>query len=138
MSSPEPTEEEVRAAMEEEMKHVRVEDVLLQSVVSLVNLGARRAGVAPELVEEADPEQVRVAVEAVRALLPLLEEIAPDQAPAIRDALSQLQLAYARTRGGAPGGSGPAPGEPAPPRPPAEPEPPGPAPGSGRLWIPGQ
>ncbi len=133
MSSPEPTEEEVRAAMEEEMKHVRVEDVLLQSVVSLVNLGARRAGVAPELVEEADPEQVRVAVEAVRALLPLLEEIAPDQAPAIRDALSQLQLAYARTRGGAP-----APGEPAPPRPPAEPEPPGPAPGSGRLWIPGQ
>ncbi len=135
MSSPEPTEEEVRAAMEEEMKHVRVEDVLLQSVVSLVNLGARRAGVAPELVEEADPEQVRVAVEAVRALLPLLEEIAPEQAPAIRDALSQLQLAYARTRGGAPGGSGPAPGEPAPLRPP---EPPGPAPGSGRLWIPGQ
>ncbi len=133
MSSPEPTEEEVRAAMEEEMKHVRVEDVLLQSVVSLVNLGARRAGVAPELVEEADPEQVRVAVEAVRALLPLLEEIAPDQAPAIRDALSQLQLAYARGRGGAP-----APGESAPPRPPAEPEPPGPAPGSGRLWIPGQ
>ena len=133
MSSPEPTVEEVRAAMEEEMKHVRVEDVLLQSVVSLVNLGARRAGVAPELVEEADPEQVRVAVEAVRALLPLLEEIAPDQAPAIRDALSQLQLAYARGRGG-----GPAPGETAPPRPPAEPEPPGPAPSSGRLWIPGQ
>lgn len=133
MSSPEPTEEEVRAAMEEEMKHVRVEDVLLQSVVSLVNLGARRAGVAPELVEEADPEQVRVAVEAVRALLPLLEEIAPDQAPAIRDALSQLQLAYARGRGG-----GPAPGETAPPRSPAEPEPPGPAPSSGRLWIPGQ
>ena len=133
MSSPEPTEEEVRAAMEEEMKHVRVEDVLLQSVVSLVNLGARRAGVAPELVEEADPEQVRVAVEAVRALLPLLEEIAPEQAPAIRDALSQLQMAYARGRGG-----GPAPGETAPPRPPAEPEPPGPAPSSGRLWIPGQ
>ncbi len=133
MSSPEPTEEEVRAAMEEEMKRVRVEDVLLQSVVSLVNLGARRAGVAPELVEEADPEQVRVAVEAVRALLPLLEEIAPEQAPAIRDALSQLQMAYARGRGG-----GPAPGETAPPRPPAEPEPPGPAPSSGRLWIPGQ
>ena len=134
MSSPEPTEEEVRAAMEEEMKHVRVEDVLLQSVVSLVNLGARRAGVAPELVEEADPEQVRVAVEAVRALLPLLEEIAPDQAPAIRDALSQLQLAYARGRGGAPAPGGPA----APPRAPAEPEAPPAAPSSGRLWIPGQ
>ena len=37
-----PTEEEVRAQLEEEIRKVRVEDVVLQSVVSILNLSARR------------------------------------------------------------------------------------------------
>ena len=37
----EPTEEELRAALEEQMKRITVHDVLLQTVVTLVNL--RRA-----------------------------------------------------------------------------------------------
>ena len=42
MSSAEPTPEELRAELEEQMRRMSVEDVVLQTVVTLVNLGARR------------------------------------------------------------------------------------------------
>ena len=54
-----PTEEELRAAYEAEIKRLRVEDVLVQTVVSLVNLGGRKAGLAPGTEDERDPEQLR-------------------------------------------------------------------------------
>jgi hypothetical protein len=92
----EPTDEELRAALEEQMKKVTVQDVLLQTVVSLINLGGRRLAVE----DEKDPEQTRQAIEAVRALLPLCPE---EEAKPIRDALSQLQMMYVReTQGSAP------------------------------------
>jgi hypothetical protein len=98
----EPTEEELRAAYEAEIKKVRVEHVLLEHVVTLVNLGMRRTGLAPGTESERDAGQVRIAVEALRALMPLVEQSAPQQVGPIREALSQLQLAYVRI-GGAPG-----------------------------------
>jgi len=138
---PEPTEEEIRA-FEEEMAQVTVDQVLLQTIVSLVNLAGRRMGLAPGAAAERDLGQVRTAIDAVRALMPLVEatEGAPDLAP-IRNALSQLQMAYAAEAGQ---------GAPAPPPPSADPAAApregrakdeggtGPAQSSGRLWIPGQ
>jgi hypothetical protein len=88
-----PSEEELRAAYEAELKRIRVEQIVLEQVVTLINLGMRRTGLAPGTEDERDPAQVRLAIEAVRALAPLLEQTAPSQAGAIRDALSQLQLA---------------------------------------------
>jgi hypothetical protein len=88
----------------------------------------------------------------------MLEQVAPQQVGPIREALSQLQLAFVRIGGAtepgtAPGPAGPE-GEPPPPGPQAGPQTPGdkpppgqkpPKPGeagpaqrSGRLWIPGQ
>jgi hypothetical protein len=93
-----PTEEELRAAMEEQMRRIKVQDVILQTVATLVNLGGRRLGLAPEAQDERDLDQARVAIEATRALVPLL---GPEEARAVRDALSQLQVAYAREAGGA-------------------------------------
>jgi hypothetical protein len=135
-----PTEEELRAAYEAELQRITVDDVLVQTVVSLLNLGGRRAGLAPGTEQERDLGQVRSAVEGVRALLPLVEpQLGPDAAQ-LRQALSQLQLAYARLTGGGPGPEGPGGGGQAPPAP--EPEPgqagTGPAQSSGRLWVPGQ
>ncbi|MGI8715890.1 MAG: hypothetical protein ACR2NR_22460 [Solirubrobacteraceae bacterium] len=153
-----PSEEELRAAYEAEIKKIRIEQVLLEQVVSIINLGMRRTGLAPGTEDERDIGQVRVAIEAVRALLPLIEQSAPEQAGQIRDALSQLQLAFVRL-GGAPGAAGAEPvaqpGTPSePPQPasaqpaqPAQPAPDpskpesdegGPAQRSGRLWVPGQ
>jgi hypothetical protein len=91
----------------------------------------------------------------------LLERSASEQAQPIRDALSQLQLAYVRLGGSAEEAaagakpaagstSGPGPGQ-TPPSPaaqptgpaepatdPSTPDGPGPAQRSGRLWVPGQ
>ncbi len=116
-TSDQPTEEELRAAYEAEIKKIRVEQILLDQVVSLINLGMRRTGLSPGTEDERDLAQVRLSIEAVRALLPLIEQSAPPQAAPIRDALSQLQMAFVRLggagqpggdpMGGDPGGGGP-------------------------------
>jgi hypothetical protein len=128
-----PTEEELREMYEQELKRVRVEDVLVQTIVSLINLGGRKAGVAPGTEDERDPEQVRKAIEAVKALLPQVEELLGPDLPKIRDALSQLQMAYAQAAG-----ARPEEGETPPAEEPQKPEGPGPAQSSGKLWVPGQ
>lgn len=154
MSTQEPNEEELRAAYEEQIRQVRIEHVLLDNVVMLVNLGMRRTGLMPGTEAERDVGQVQLAIESVRALMPMVESAAPEQAKQIRQALSQLQMAYVQLGGPAAGPSEPAPvpeagtpepargpggPEPASPQPPASnPEEPGPAQRSGRLWIPGQ
>jgi hypothetical protein len=104
------SEEELRARLEEELKRITVRDILLQTVVTLVNLGGQRLGLSPETRELRDLEQARTAIEGVRSLLPLLEsdpETGPRLGP-VRDALAQLQMAYANEAAGAtpPGGSG--------------------------------
>jgi hypothetical protein len=98
-TSDQPSEEELRAAYEAELKSIRVEQILLDQVVSLINLGMRRTGLSPGTEDERDLAQVRLSIEAVRALLPLIEQTAPPQAAPIRDALSQLQLAFVRLGG---------------------------------------
>lgn len=158
------TEEQLRAAYEQEIKRVRVEHVLLENVVTMVNLGMRRTGLMPGTEDERDLDQVHLAIESVRALLPQIDAVAPDQATPIRDALSQLQMAFVQARGeqpagaagggqsGAPragggaggtggaGGSGGAGGPAGSGNGPQQPghDQPGPAQQSGRLWVPGQ
>ncbi|MGI8556977.1 MAG: hypothetical protein ACR2ND_01500 [Solirubrobacteraceae bacterium] len=151
---PEPTEDELRAAFEEQMRNITVDRVLIETAVTLVNLAGRKLGLGGSEAER-DLPQVRDAIDAVRGLMPVLERQpdAPDMAP-LRDALSQLQLEYAKVAG-QPGQPGQAPGQagqpgqaPAAPGPepaskpaaegeqPAEPGA-GPAQSSGRLWVPG-
>jgi hypothetical protein len=142
MTQPEFTEEELRR-LEAEMERISVDDVLIQTTVTLLNLAARKAGLAapPGEAPAADWEQVRQAIDGARVLLPLLEERHGDQLGQVRQTLSQLQMIYAQQAGGAAPAAAPEGGEP-----PEggqegeEPKPdgPGPAQSSGRLWIPGQ
>ena len=130
----EPTEEELLAAYEAQVKRLRVDDVIVQTIVSLLNLAGRKAGLAPGTEDERDIAQVQSAIDAVRALLPLAESaLGPDLA-SVREALSQLQVAYSKivAEGDAP--------PPAADQPPGDEtaEGPGPAQQSGRLWVPGQ
>jgi len=133
MSQPEISEEQLRQ-LEAEMERITVDDVLIQTIVTLLNLAARKAGLGapPEQAPAPDWEQVRQAIEGARALLPLLEARHADKLGPIRDTLSQLQLVYAQKAGGAAA----APEEKGAEAP--EQEGPGPAQSSGRLWIPGQ
>jgi hypothetical protein len=82
-------EAELQRRLEEQLRKVRVQDLLLESVASILNLTARR--IAKE--DERDLEQGRVGIDAVRALLDLLEPQAREQ---VREALSQVQMLYAR------------------------------------------
>jgi hypothetical protein len=131
MSRPEFTEEEL-AAIEAEMARLKVDDVLLQTLVTLINLGARKAGLASEPgtePPERDLEQTRQAIDGARALLPVLEPRHGQELAPIKDALSRLQMAYVQLSGGTPSSVEEAkPQQPGPPKPPA----------SGRLWVPGQ
>jgi hypothetical protein len=136
MSRPQFSEEELRA-LEAEMEKLTVDDVLLQTLVTLINLGARKAGLAAPPGDEPpkrDLEQVKQAIDGARALLPLLEPRHAKELAPVRDALSRLQMAFVQLSGGqAPTDEPPAE---APPEP--QEEGPGPAQRSGRLWVPGQ
>jgi hypothetical protein len=133
---PAPSEEELRAAYEAELKRLRVEDVLVQTVVSLLNLGGRKAGLAPGTEDERDPEQLRLAIEGARTLLPLVEPSLGPEMGQVREVLSQLQMAVARMGARAPEAT-PSPAEPEG-APGTNPDERGPAQQSGRLWVPGQ
>ncbi|MGI9021040.1 MAG: hypothetical protein ACR2G3_10060 [Solirubrobacterales bacterium] len=143
-ADPSVDEAELRRRIEEGLREVRVQDVVLESVVTFINLTARRIG----KTDERDLEQAKVGIEAVRALVDLLE---PEPQAQVRNALSELQMLYAQHSGGGgateaggrtPGGEGgtPAGGGAAgtPERPPA----PGRKPGGGDappgLWVPGR
>lgn len=136
--SHEPTaeeQEELQRRLEQQLREIRVQDLLLESVASILNLAARRIAKP----DERDLEQGRIGIEAVRAVVELLEPGAQEQ---VREALAQVQVLYAReSRGEAPGGpSGGAGGEPGPGTgqpgtpPPQPPQPQGEPPP--RLWTP--
>jgi hypothetical protein len=84
-----PGEDELREAV----ARLRVGDLLAQTLVSVVSIGFAKL----EPGDTRDLEQARVAIEAVRALMPIIEGGADDEL--LRDleaARSSLQLAYVR------------------------------------------
>jgi len=147
-NEPQLSEEQIRQ-IEAEMERITVDDVLLQTLVTLLNLAARKGGLATPPGEQGpkpDLEQMRQAIDGARAILPLVEQRHADQLGPVRDTLSQLQMAYSQLRGQG-GGQEPPSGEGegegdggggTPPGGPDQPEGPGPAQSSGRLWVPGQ
>ncbi|HEY5389807.1 MAG TPA: hypothetical protein VIJ83_04565 [Solirubrobacteraceae bacterium] len=142
MSTEQPSEAELRAAWEEQLRLLQPADVIVQAVVSLISLAGRRLGVEPGTEQERDLEQVRDAIDGARALMPVLERREdPASLGSLRDALSGLQMEYAKLAGAGAGAGAAAPphAESAAPPAPEEAEKggPGPAQRSGRLWIPG-
>ena len=114
-----PEQEQMLRQMEEEMRRVRVQDLVAQSVVSILNLSARR--IMKE--DERDLEQAKVGIDAVAAMADHLE---PEAQREVKNALSQLQMLYAQAAGGAgePADDAPSGGIQTPPKP--------------GLWVPGQ
>jgi hypothetical protein len=98
-SGDQPSEEEIRAQLEDEIRRVRVEDVILQSVVSILNLSARR--IAKD--DERDLEQAKVGIDAGRALVDLVK---PEAQAQLRQAISELQVLYAKHAGEGPADTG--------------------------------
>ena len=86
-----PSDEQLVEQLEAELKKLKVSDLLVQTLYTVSSLGFRR--LAPE---DRDLDQARLAIEALRALVPLLEDSAPVEL--VRDfkqVTANLQLAYA-------------------------------------------
>jgi hypothetical protein len=80
-----PTEEQLLEAL----KQIKTEDVVVQTVATLVNLAGQKLSVEGAK----DPEEAKKAIDAARHMLPLTPEEA--QAP-IQNALDQVQMLYVK------------------------------------------
>jgi hypothetical protein len=84
-------EQRLVAELQAELAKLKVSDLLLQTVYSLSSLGYQRVG-----GEAKDLDQARLAIEALKALVPVLEGDVPEEVVRdFRQLLANLQLAYA-------------------------------------------
>ena len=92
IQQPDVSQEELLAQLEEEFAKLRVADVLVQTVFTISSLGYRSLG-----EEHRDLDQARLAIEALRALVPVLKDSLPDDVTRDFDQLvANMQLAYAK------------------------------------------
>ncbi len=91
--------EQARLAQElaEELRKLRVEDVLVNTLVHVSTIGYRRLGLTEDSRGERDLDQSRLAIETMRALLPVLQGFLPaDVVSGFEEQIANLQLAYAK------------------------------------------
>ena len=88
----ESADEKLIQQLEEELKKVKVSDLLVQTLYTVSSLGYSRLG-----TENRDLEQAKLAIEAMRALIPVLADAVPEEV--VRDfnqVTANMQLAYAK------------------------------------------
>ena len=86
-----PSDDELMRQLEEELKTLKVSDLLVQTLYTVSSLAYRRLS-----EQDRDLDQARLAIEALRALVPVLDGAASDEL--VRDfkqVTANLQLAYA-------------------------------------------
>ncbi len=88
----ESADEKLIQQLEEELKKVKVSDLLVQTLYTVSSLGYSRLG-----EENRDLEQAKLAIEAMRVLIPVLADAVPEEV--VRDfnqVTANMQLAYAK------------------------------------------
>jgi len=86
-----PTDDELMRQLEEELQKLKVSDLLVQTLYTVSSLGYRKLS-----EEDRDLDQAHLAIEALRALLPVLEgNVADELVRDFKQVTSNLQLAYA-------------------------------------------
>jgi len=92
---------QIARELAEELRRLKVEDVLIQTLVTVSALGYRRLGLTPETKDDRDLAQSKLAIETMSALTPVLENVVPPEL--VRDfnqSVASLQLAYAQAAAG--------------------------------------
>ena len=91
------SEEQLARELAEELRKLKVEDVLVSVLVQISAIGYRRLGLTEETKDERDLDQSKLAIDTMKALTPVLGQVVP--AELIRDfdsSVANLQLAYAK------------------------------------------
>jgi hypothetical protein len=92
----EPTPEELVEEMARRLAAAPVRDILLQTMGTFTDLAGVRLGYGPEREAHRDLAQARLAIEVLRALIVVADEVlGAAQARPFREPLAQLQLLYA-------------------------------------------
>jgi hypothetical protein len=85
------SDEELLRQVEDELKKLKVSDLLVQMLYTVSSLGYRKLS-----AEDRDLDQARLAIESLRVLLPVLEgAVSADVIRDFRQVTANLQLAYA-------------------------------------------
>jgi hypothetical protein len=92
-----PSEEELLRQVEEQLKKLKVSDLIVQMLSTVSSLGYRKLS-----EQDRDLDQARLAIETLRAVVPVLEGAVPDDVLRdFRQVTANLQLAYADASKGA-------------------------------------
>jgi hypothetical protein len=90
-SQPPPNDEEFLRKVEEQLRDLKVSDLLLQTVYTISSLGWHKLSST-----DRDLEQAKLSIDALRALLPVLAGGMPAEAKRDLDQMvANMQLAYA-------------------------------------------
>jgi hypothetical protein len=91
-----PSDAELLQQVEEELKKLKVSDLLVQMLYTVSSLGYRKLS-----EQDRDLDQAKLAIESLRAILPVLEgTIGDDVLRDFRQVTANLQLAYAEAAKG--------------------------------------
>jgi hypothetical protein len=102
------SEEEVARRLAEELRQLKVEDVLVSVLIQISSIGYRRLGLTEETKDDRDLGQTKLAIDTMKALTPVLSQVVPTDL--IRDfeqSVANLQLAYAKAASDMSGGQTP-------------------------------
>ena len=90
-------QEAIARELAEELRKLRVEDVLVNTLVHVSSIGYQRLGLTEDSAAERDLPQTALAIETLRALIPVLEDFLPRELVAsFEEQVANLQLAYAK------------------------------------------
>ena len=90
-----PTDEERAEAYSRQLKQLHVVDLVRDMMVTLVTVGYEKLGLTDQTRELRDLDDARVAIEALRRLIEVVEAGDPEDA-SLRSTLAQMQLNFAR------------------------------------------
>jgi hypothetical protein len=89
-------QEALARELAEELRKLRVEDVVVGTLVQVSSIGYRRLGLTEDSSDERDLGQTALAIETMQALVPVLGDFLPEElVSGFEDQIANLQLAYA-------------------------------------------
>jgi hypothetical protein len=100
-------EEQLAQQLAEELRRLRVEDVVIQTLITISSIGYRRLGLTEDTKDDRDLQQAKLAIDTMVALTPVLENVVPvELIREFNQSVAGLQLAYAQAAGEGADGEG--------------------------------